>query len=58
MPTSRVVVLPLVQQIHQFSLSQIELLLEQLLSLPVTDQDTVLQLELTISVFLHILMSQ
>lgn len=58
MPTSRVVVLPLVQQIHQFSLSQIELLLEQLLSPPVTDQDTVLQLELTISVFLHILMSQ
>lgn len=58
MPTSRVVVLPLVQQIHQFSLSQIELLLEQLLSLPVIDQDTVLQLELTISVFLHILMSQ
>ena len=58
MPISRVVVLPLVQQIHQFSLSQIELLLEQLLSLPVTDQDTVLQLELTISVFLHTLMSQ
>lgn len=58
MHTSRVVVLPLVQQIHQFSLSQIELHLEQLLSLPVTDQDTVLQLELTISVFLHILMSQ
>lgn len=58
MHTSRVVVLPLVQQIHQFSLSQIELLLEQLLSLPVIDQDTVLQLELTISVFLHILMSQ
>ena len=58
MHTSRVVVLPLVQQIHQFNLSQIELHLEQLLSLPVTDQDTVLQLELTISVFLHILMSQ
>ena len=58
MPTSRVVVLLLVQQIHQFSLSQIELLLEQLLSPPVTDQDMVLQLELTISVFLHTLMSQ